>query len=426
MSPQILTQEWIESAVEDALRDGHFSQRVRAFTASLHVADEKEGFTISFRPDGKFQVVASEEAIADFVLKGTRQQWESALESARDLGSATANGLTLHGDPTELAGHAVALSRLWLALQGNLAPRKAAPEEAGTQATNPTREVTGRYVDVKGFRTYYETAGTGRPIVCIHSGGADGREYRHLLPFLASLGYEAIAVDFPGHGKSYPDLTNLAPIRDLTEWIDFLLDFSAELGLDKPIYVGCAMSGSLLLELAATHPDASRAIVSTIGTVDYTDGLSDEFLDGLNHPKINVSDFLEAVTPGLIGPNLPTQAGNEATWHNARNLTPEVMDADLRIYARHNVRSRLHQISIPVLHIRTEFDPSVRDQDVEAIAAEVPTATLVSLPGVGHLPMVENPGLYNSTVEDYLRILDNSDQLAHSRPSLSDFSTSPE
>lgn len=427
MSPQILTQEWIENAVDRALLDDHFRQRVRAFSAALHVRDEAEGFTISFRPDGEVQIVAGKEANADFVLEGTRQQWNDALKTSRDLGGATANGLTLHGDPTELAGHAVALSRLWLAFQGTLpAPDSVRAEKAPQPPLRPANEIIGRYVDVNGYRTYYESVGSGRPVVCIHSGGADGREYRHLLPHLASLGYEAFALDFPGHGKSYPDLTNLEPIRDPHEWIEFLLAYSGELGLVKPVYVGCAMSGSLLLELAATHPDAASAIISTNGTVDYTDGLSDDFLDGLNHPRINVSDFLEAVTPGLIGQNLPVQAGNEATWHNARNLTPEVMDADLRIYARHNVRSRLHQIHIPVLHIRSEFDPSVRDQDVEAIATEVPTAILVNLPGVGHLPMVENPGLYNSTIEEYLRNLDQSGKPVPTVPSLSEFSTSPE
>lgn len=410
MSPQIFTREWIDTATAAVLKDPDFHQRLRAFTASVQVRDEKDAFTMSFGPDGNVKITQGDEAKADFLLQGTRQQWDSALNSARDLGGASGHGLSLTGDQVSLDGHAVGLSRLWLALQGKLPVEPSLRDRAYEPAPleSPTEEVIGRYVQVGNYRTYYESAGVGRPVVCIHSGGADGREYRSLVPHLAALGYKAIALDFPGHGKSYPNLTDLEPIRSKTEWIEFLLAFSAKLDLDRPIYVGCAMSASLLLELAAEHPEAAGAIVSAIGTVDYTDGLSAEFLDALNHPQVNVSDFLQAVTPGLIGANLPVEARNEATWHNARNLTPEVMDADLRIYATHNVRSRLHKIHVPVLHIRSEFDSSVRDQDVEAIAADVPSATLVHLPGVGHLPMVEDPDQFNSTVEGFLNTLEGA------------------
>ena len=45
--------------------------------------------------------------------------------------------------------------------------------------------VTGRYVyvEVDGveYRVYYEENGEGIPLVCQHTAGSDGRQYRHLL-----------------------------------------------------------------------------------------------------------------------------------------------------------------------------------------------------------------------------------------------------
>ena len=45
--------------------------------------------------------------------------------------------------------------------------------------------ITGRYMqlDIHGrpHRLYWEEAGSGIPLVCLHTAGADGRQYRALL-----------------------------------------------------------------------------------------------------------------------------------------------------------------------------------------------------------------------------------------------------
>ncbi|MEU7640064.1 alpha/beta hydrolase [Streptomyces sp. NPDC039016] len=57
---------------------------------------------------------------------------------------------------------------------------------------------------VNGARTYFDEAGEGVPIVCIHPGATGSRIYRHLLPLLAARGYRASAPDLPWHCRSYP------------------------------------------------------------------------------------------------------------------------------------------------------------------------------------------------------------------------------
>ena len=45
--------------------------------------------------------------------------------------------------------------------------------------------ITGRYVHLelggRAHRVYFEEAGSGVPLVCLHTAGADGRQYRHLM-----------------------------------------------------------------------------------------------------------------------------------------------------------------------------------------------------------------------------------------------------
>ena len=69
--------------------------------------------------------------------------------------------------------------------------------------------VTGRYVhfDYEGrsCRVYFEEAGQGIPLLCLHTAGADTRQFRGLLnePRITER-FRVIAFDLPWHGKSSP------------------------------------------------------------------------------------------------------------------------------------------------------------------------------------------------------------------------------
>ena len=69
--------------------------------------------------------------------------------------------------------------------------------------------IVGRYVYVqcegKTYRTYYEEHGESIPLVCLHTAGTDGRQYRHQLcdPEITA-NFRVIVFDLPWHGKSLP------------------------------------------------------------------------------------------------------------------------------------------------------------------------------------------------------------------------------
>ena len=69
--------------------------------------------------------------------------------------------------------------------------------------------IIGRYVYVqcqgKTYRTYYEECGEGVPMVCLHTAGTDGRQYRHQVcdPDYYN-NFRMIAFDMPYHGRSTP------------------------------------------------------------------------------------------------------------------------------------------------------------------------------------------------------------------------------
>ena len=69
--------------------------------------------------------------------------------------------------------------------------------------------IVGRYVGVnvlgENCRIYFEETGQGIPLVCLHTAGADSRQFRHLMCDEAvTRNFRVIAFDLPWHGKSYP------------------------------------------------------------------------------------------------------------------------------------------------------------------------------------------------------------------------------
>ena len=69
--------------------------------------------------------------------------------------------------------------------------------------------IVGRYFDVEmsgaTHRIIVVEAGQGIPLLCLHTAGADSRQYRHLLNDDAITSkYRVIAFDMPYHGRSNP------------------------------------------------------------------------------------------------------------------------------------------------------------------------------------------------------------------------------
>ena len=70
-------------------------------------------------------------------------------------------------------------------------------------------EIVDRYVYLtlqgRENRVYFEEAGQGIPLLCLHTAGADGRQFRYLMTDKAVTNhFRVISFDLPWHGKSTP------------------------------------------------------------------------------------------------------------------------------------------------------------------------------------------------------------------------------
>src|ERR1044072_3915741 len=122
--------------------------------------------------------------------------------------------------------------------------------------------IVGRYLTItdagRDYRIFLEEAGRGLPFLCLHTAGADSRQYRHVMndPAITDR-FKVIAFDLPYHGRSTPpDGWWLKRDRLTTKsYLGMIRAVWRALGLERPTIMGCSMGGAILLKVAAEHQD---------------------------------------------------------------------------------------------------------------------------------------------------------------------------
>jgi pimeloyl-ACP methyl ester carboxylesterase len=137
--------------------------------------------------------------------------------------------------------------------------------------TTPTQ--TG-YADVNGLHLYYETYGSGAPLVLLHGGMLTiDLNFATLIPTLAQT-HTVIGVELQGHGRT-ANIDREITYPNLASDVVALLD---HLGIDKAAVLGHSMGGGVALELAVSHPNRVSAIVPMSASIS-KDGMHPDLSD---------------------------------------------------------------------------------------------------------------------------------------------------
>jgi pimeloyl-ACP methyl ester carboxylesterase len=256
----------------------------------------------------------------------------------------------------------------------------------------------GRYLHLDLFgrkhRIYVEEAGQGTPLLCLHTAGADGRQYRGLMnDARVTAKRRVIAFDMPWHGKSSPPEGWQNEEYQLTsaQYTTMILEISAALELDRPIVMGCSIGGRIVLHLALEHPEAFRAIIG-LQAGAHVDPYYD--LNFLHRPDVHGGEVCAAIVSGLVGPDAPDKERWETLWHYMQG-GPGVFKGDLYFYKLDgDIRERVAQIdttTCPLFLLSGEYDYSCTPEETLAVAKSVKGSHVQIMQGLGHFPMSEDP-----------------------------------
>ncbi len=150
-----------------------------------------------------------------------------------------------------------------------------------TTETTGTTEAkdAGQYAEVNGINLYYETHGTGRPLVVLHGGLGSSEMFVPSLPALAER-HEVIAVDLQGHGRT-ADIDRPLDLELLAEDTAAFLRY---LNIAQADVFGYSNGAAVALRLTVRHPNLVRKQV--LASIGYTrDGMYPELWAGLGQMK---------------------------------------------------------------------------------------------------------------------------------------------
>ena len=280
----------------------------------------------------------------------------------------------------------------------DIEPMGVEPMDVEPMAVEP---IVGRYLsfDIAGkrCRVYFEEAGAGIPLVCLHTAGADSRQYRHMLCDEAITSrFRVIAFDMPWHGKSYPPAGWGEDEYQLTTalYVETILALCDALALDRPAVIGCSIGGRIVLELARAHAKRFRALIG-LESADYQAPWYDT--SWLHRGDVHGGEVCAALVSGLIAPQSPDEHRHETLWQYMQG-GPGVFKGDLHFYrVDGDLRGRLGGIrtdECPLYLLTGEYDFSCTPEDTTRTAASIPGAQVTIMREVGHFPMSENPAQF--------------------------------
>jgi len=118
------------------------------------------------------------------------------------------------------------------------------------------------YADVNGINLYYQTHGTGRPLILLHGGLMSGEMFDPILPILTD-DHQVITVDLQGHGRT-ADVDRPVDVRLMADDIAALIE---HLGLDRPDVAGYSLGGGVALQLAIKYPAMVGRLVAASANI---------------------------------------------------------------------------------------------------------------------------------------------------------------
>jgi pimeloyl-ACP methyl ester carboxylesterase len=266
-------------------------------------------------------------------------------------------------------------------------------------------------IDIGGLTIAYRQAGHGEPLVLLHGGPLDSREWRHQLDVLSDE-FTVIAPDTPGCGGS-SDPPDSFRQRD---YADSLAAFIGAIGVERPHVLGLSFGSGLALELYRWHPEIPRTLILASAYAGWAGSLPAAVVEQRKKQVMRLigetpETFAREWIPTLFTDSAPATMVDEvktilAEFHPAgqRVLFTAFADADLR--------DVLPRIEVPTLLLYGEKDVRSPLAIAEDLHAKIPGSKLVVIPGVGHLADIEGADRFNAEVRSFLGSVSASRPLA--------------
>ncbi|HEY6066247.1 MAG TPA: alpha/beta fold hydrolase [Thermoanaerobaculia bacterium] len=230
--------------------------------------------------------------------------------------------------------------------------------------------------------------GTGPAVILLHGYPLDGAMWSGVARALAPR-FRVLKPDLPGRGHN-----EAAAPGSIAGYADFVEALISE--LPGPVgLAGFSFGGYISLELMKRKPEKVRALalVDTRASADDAAGQAkrDETIASVR--ANGVQPVVESMPAKLLSPeSLGRPDLVERVQRMISRQKPETIEADLTAMRnRPDSTGFIPEVAVPTLVLVGAQDARTPPADSEKMAAAIPGARLVTVPGAGHLAPMERP-----------------------------------
>jgi pimeloyl-ACP methyl ester carboxylesterase len=251
---------------------------------------------------------------------------------------------------------------------------------------------------------------SAQPLVLLHGMTSAAHVWDHLAVDLASS-YRVLALDQRGHGdsewtKEYSEADYVADLRGFIE----------QLELDKVILLGLSMGARVATQYAASRPAQLDRVICIEGPIwaqgeieatakwlasmrDFAVDSREELLAKMmaGNPRI-----VKEVIGNYLNHGMKQTAEGKWTWKYDRELRGGTAGDRLFADLAREPWDEWKKIKNPVLLVRGKESDSTPAPVMDRLAAENPTAKLVTVENAGHTLHVEQPNELRRIVREWL------------------------
>jgi len=259
-------------------------------------------------------------------------------------------------------------------------------------------------VKLSNGELYYESKGSGLPLLFLHAGIADSSMWDEQFQFFVG-DFQVVRCDLRGYGNSQLPDGRFA-------YHDDILALAQALVLPPAWIVGASFGGSVAVDFYLAYPERVRGLVLAAPAIS---GMPrSEELTAFSAAEDELEDagkFEE-----LVELNLRTWVdGHDRATPVNTELRKKIVDMQfvaLRQPMPENVSlerldppsyQRLHEIKVPVLALSGALDVPDFIEVTRTLEEQIPGARRMVFPGTAHMLSMEEPGRFNQVVIDFIR-----------------------
>ena len=244
---------------------------------------------------------------------------------------------------------------------------------------NLKRKPQGKYLQAGNLVMYYETYGSGRPLLLFHGGLSCIDGLRHQIPFFAKY-FKVIVPERPGHGHT-ADIPGPYTYEALAKQAAAFMD---KLCIRKARIMGYSDGANLIFPLAAKRPDLVERFISVGGNI-HPSGCEPAFQKTLKKQKVKIDPRYAAYSP------------------DGKKHYREVFEKCRRLWLTEPKwkLALLKKIKAPSLIMAGDQD-MIRPEHTLAIYRSLRKSELAVIPGTGHGLLKQKPALVNAVMLEFL------------------------